>query len=157
MVRNVRMAALLVVAAPWWVGEPAGAEEPLLNRGANTHLADGATALTLRNFEEGIRHTQQGLAKPAKHRDRSAALSNLCAGFDGQGEYEQALKHCNEALEIDDDNWQAYNNRALAYLGLGDLERAQQDIDRGLELNPDSTELVRVQQLVDQASKSKSE
>ena len=157
MVRRFHKPVLLALAAAsLWVAGLVSSEEPLMHRGANPHLANGATALTLRHFDEGIRHTQRGLDRPAKRRDRAAALSNLCAGFDGQQDYEQALAHCNAALEIDDDNWQAYNNRALAHLGLGELDQAQLDIDRGLELNPKAKELRRVQALVDLASKPKS-
>jgi Flp pilus assembly protein TadD len=79
-------------------------------------------------------------------------MSNLCAGFAGTQEYNLAVAHCNAALEIDDSNWQAYNNRAFAFLRLGDLAAAQKDIDRGLELNPDSGQLKSVQKLVREAS-----
>jgi tetratricopeptide (TPR) repeat protein len=120
--------------------------------GSDPNLADGATALATGNYDEGIRLTELGLKAPPERSSRSAAMSNLCAGYAGTQEYNLALTHCSAALEIDDRNWQAYNNRALAHLKLGDLEAAQQDVDRGLEINPKSGQLKRVQQLVRAAS-----
>ncbi len=116
--------------------------------GVNSQLADGATALTIGNYDEGIRLTKLGLNRPPKLNQRSAALSNLCAGFDGAEQYEQALTHCTAALEINRRNWQAYNNRAVAFLGLGDLVAAHADISRAVALNPKSSSLRRVQQAV---------
>jgi tetratricopeptide (TPR) repeat protein len=116
--------------------------------GANPHLSDGATALLYGNYSEGIRLTELGLDGPPDRADRSAALSNLCAGLAGSAEYSEAIAQCTSAIEIDDDNWQAFNNRAIAHLGMGKLGKAQKDINRGLELNPGSSELLMVQQLV---------
>jgi tetratricopeptide (TPR) repeat protein len=79
-------------------------------------------------------------------------MSNLCAGFAGTREYDLALTHCSAAIQINDRNWQAYNNRALTHLRLGHLKAAQHDIDRGLEINPESGQLKRVQKLVRTAS-----
>ena len=131
-----------------------------LNRtilGVNTQLADGATALAIGNYNEGIRLTRLGLRSPPKPNRRSAALSNLCAGFDGTAEYERALVHCTAALEIDARNWQAYNNRAVAYLGLGELEAAEVDISRAVALNPRSGKLRRSQRAVERWLDSESE
>ena len=120
--------------------------------GSDPHLSDGATALTTGNYGEGIRLTEIGLKAPPARNNRSAAMSNLCAGFAGTREYDLALRHCTAALEIDASNWQAFNNRALAHFRLGDLAAAQQDLDRGLALNPESGQLKRVQELVQEAS-----
>ncbi len=117
--------------------------------GVSSDLADGATALTIGNYDEGIRLTRLGLNSPPDPGQRSAALSNLCAGFDGTAEFERALVQCTAALEIDASNWQAYNNRAIAYLGLGDLESAQADIIEAVALNPRSRMLQRSQQAVE--------
>ena len=116
--------------------------------GVNSHLADGATALTIGNYDEGIRLTKLGLNGPPKPSQRSAALSNLCAGFDGTAQYERALVHCTAALKLDNRNWQAYSNRAVAHLGMGQLEAAEADITRAVALNPRSKKLRRAQQAV---------
>ena len=46
---------------------------------ANEYLAAGAEAIRLKEYDEGIRLTKIGLERPTSPRDRSAALSNLCA------------------------------------------------------------------------------
>jgi tetratricopeptide (TPR) repeat protein len=117
--------------------------------GVSPYLSGGAAALLFGNYSEGIRLTEMGLTTPAPTlHDRSAALSNLCAGLAGSAEYNRAITHCTSAIEIDDDNWQAYNNRAIAHIGLGHVLAAQKDINRGLELNPGADELQMVQELV---------
>lgn len=116
--------------------------------GVSPQLADGATALTVGNYDEGIRLTKLGLNSPRKPSQRSAALSNLCAGFDGNEQFAKAIAHCTAALEINKRNWQAYNNRAVAHLGLGELEAADADITRAVALNPKSKKLQRMQQAV---------
>ena len=152
MVRITRLVAIAIacITAPAFAGDNS---RVLL--GADPQLADGATALSIGNYGEGIRLTERGLKAPPARDNRSGAMSNLCAGFAGTQDYDRALTHCSAALEIDDSNWQAYNNRALANFRLGDLEAAQKDIDRGLELNPESRELRGVQKLVWEASTRK--
>ena len=141
----------LLVTAVWiaCITAPAYAgDDNRVRIGADPNLSDGATALSIGNYGEGIRLTELGLDAPPMRNNRSAAMSNLCAGFNGTQEYRRAIEHCSAALELDDSNWQAHNNRALAYFRLGNLEAAQKDIDRGLELNPESGKLKRVQKLI---------
>ncbi len=148
MARITRLVAIGIacITLPAFAGD-----DNRVRLGADPQLSDGATALSIGNYGEGIRLTELGLKAPPARSDRSAAMSNLCAGFAGTQQYDLALTHCSAALEINDSNWQAYNNRALAHFRLGDLEAAQRDIDRGLELNPKSGQLKRVQQLVQAA------
>jgi Flp pilus assembly protein TadD len=61
-----------------------------------------------------------------------------------------AIVHCTSALELNENNWQAYNNRGYAYYKLGDLEAARRDVGRGLKLRPNARELIRVERLVAQ-------
>jgi tetratricopeptide (TPR) repeat protein len=123
-------------------------DESAIDFGSEQHLADGAFALLIGNFDEGIRLTRKGLEAPPHYSDRSAALSNLCAGFVGSGDYRQAVDTCTSALELNEKNWQALNNRGFAYYKLGDLEAARRDIDQGLELQPSSRELNQVKRMV---------
>jgi len=130
------MAALLAVVAETHA-DPAA--KTVL--GANESLAAGSRALQAGNYEAGIKHTLRGLqAEPARiHRAR--ALSNLCAGYAGAGQYEQAVTACNEAIELNARNWRAYNNRALALIGLGRLHDSRRDLEIATSLNPDSQKL----------------
>jgi tetratricopeptide (TPR) repeat protein len=119
--------------------------------GPSPYLVDGAHALSMGDYYEAIRHTQRGLDEPIGAIHRSAALSNLCAGFDAIGEYEHALESCDAALAIDDGNWQAYGNRAIAHLRLGRLEAARADVQHALALNPTSSELLVVRSMLEKA------
>ncbi|MDH5567963.1 MAG: tetratricopeptide repeat protein [Myxococcales bacterium] len=127
-------------------------EDPSVVIGVSRHLSDGATALELGNYEEGIRLTMLGLKSSTRPRDRIGALSNLCAGYVGTQNYDEALRYCNRAIRLDPNNWRAYNNRGLAYLGLGNLEAARSDVERGFEINPSGNSLEIVAKLVEQAA-----
>jgi len=107
----------------------------------NPDLANGAQALRLGKAEEGVRLTRLGLAVAHGRRERQAALSNLCAGYVLLEQFDTALTYCNIALEENERNWRAYNNRALAYVNLKRFEEAEADIARGQELNPNAWSL----------------
>jgi len=110
---------------------------------ANLDLAAGADALRFGDYEEGIKLTLRGLQQHPSQRDRSAALSNLCAGYAATEQFDLAIKHCNESLDIDERNWHAYHNRATAHLRRGDFGEAIKDAEAGLALNPRSRKLRR--------------
>ncbi len=117
--------------------------------GSDPDLSAGAAALQLGNFEEGIRLTLEGLKRGPAARNRASGFNNLCAGYVGARQYEQAMEACDAALEINASNWHVYNNRALALLGLGRLEEARRDHETGLALKPDSPKLGKVRGLID--------
>jgi tetratricopeptide (TPR) repeat protein len=129
-------------------------EKSSTSLGVNPDLSAGAQALQFGDYEEGIRLTQLGLKATIRPNDRIGALSNLCAGYVGNREYEEALRYCNRALRLDDRNWHAYNNRSLAYLGLDQVDKARSDLERGLELNPQSSSLKIIQRMVERAEKA---
>jgi tetratricopeptide (TPR) repeat protein len=121
----------------------------------NPDLVAGAQALQRGRFEEGIARTQSGLDTFVTREQRAAALSNLCAGYTALGKYDIAVIHCSASLELEP-GWQAYNNRALAYLGKGLLRLAGRDCTQGLILNPDSEQLLQVRVLVEEAGRRRS-
>ncbi len=63
----------------------------------NEYLAAGAEAIRVKQYDEGIRLTKIGLDRPASPRDRSAALSNLCAAHAAKNEPDLAIGYCNES------------------------------------------------------------
>lgn len=113
----------------------------------NLDLAAGSDALRFGDYEEGIRLTLKGLRQHPSERDRSAALSNLCAGYTATERLDLAIQHCDESLEINERNWRAYHNRAAAYLHKGDLDEAIKNVEAGLALNPHSRKLRRVMEV----------
>jgi len=82
-----------------------------------------------------------GLTFAISQSDRASALANLCAGFAALKQYQRALDHCDKSIELVNDNWRTWQNRAAANLGLGKIEESLRDIQRGLQINPDSDSL----------------
>src|SRR6185436_11949600 len=71
----------------------------------NPLLTQGTEALQAGRYEEGVRLTIQGLDQPNSARDKAAAHSNICAGYVALKRWEEALEHCNLALDLDRNNW----------------------------------------------------
>jgi len=118
--------------------------------GLDPALQDGAFALRMGNYEEGLSLTLAGLDSVVTRRNKVNALSNLCAGYVGIEEFVKALEYCDQALELNDRNWHAYNNRALALLGIGLVVAARDDLEKGFALNPDSATLAKVARMVNE-------
>lgn len=137
----------------------AHAAEPQSSRshsvfGADPNLSDGALALRLGDYEEGIRLTLLGLRSPtgSAHsiRTRSAAHNNLCAGYVMAGKFREGLTHCNEALRLKESNWRAYSNRAVLNALMGHLDRAAEDIEKGKRINPNARRLLEAEEFLKQ-------
>ena len=117
--------------------------------GVDGDLVAGADALSHGRFEEGIELTAAGLGSAITRDQRASALNNLCAGHAALRRYAIAVVYCSESLELEP-GWQAYNNRAIAYLGQGLLRLARRDVERGLALNPDDERLLQVRSMVEE-------
>lgn len=122
--------------------------------GADPNLSEGALALRLGDYQEGIRLTLAGLRSPAGSahsvRTRSSAHNNLCAGYVMAGKFGEALENCNEALRLKKNNWHAYSNRAVVYVLTGSLDRAAEDIEKGKRINPDAKRLKEAEEFLQQ-------
>ena len=130
----------------------AGAAESFAYFGVNPDLVAGAEALERGRFAAGVEHTLAGLRVEISPDQRASALNNLCAGYVGLGQYDLAIVHCSEALQLDPGSWQALNNRAIAYLAKRQWRLARRDAGKGLALNPASEKLQRVWQMVEEAA-----
>lgn len=102
----------------------------------NPDLLDGANALLAGDGERGVKLTLSALEIAAGAREEEAALSNLCAGYILLEKFDEALKYCELLLARNEDNWRAYNNRAVVYIKTGQYAKAEQDLLRGEELRP---------------------
>lgn len=118
--------------------------------GTDSYLSEGALALFAKDYERGIELTLEGLKQQVAVKQRTAALSNLCAGYVGAERYDEAEAACSEAIELRNSNWRAFNNRAIALLAQGNYEAARSDVARGLQLHPESRHLIKVREMIDQ-------
>jgi len=114
----------------------------------NPLLTAGTDALEMGHYEEGVRLTLAGLEQPASTRDLAAGHSNVCAGLAALKRFEEALGHCNKALELDRSNWRTYNNRAAVFVGLKQFDLAMTDVNAGLEIAPQSGTLQKSREVV---------
>ena len=142
---TVRLLPLLMLLGSLAHAPSAGAQSEAVAKTvvgpANADLADGAAALRTGDAEEGVRLTRRGLATASGHRERVAGYSNLCAGLAMLERLDEALQACNRALELDDEYWRSYSNRALVYLKQARYPEAERDISRGEALNPNARTL----------------
>ena len=116
----------------------------------NPLLTAGTDALEMGRYEEGVRLTLAGLEQPASLRDLAAGHSNVCAGLAALKRFEEALGHCNKALELDRTNWRTYNNRAAVFVGLKQYELAMTDVNAGLEIAPQSGTLQKSREVINE-------
>jgi len=114
----------------------------------NPLLSQGSDALQLGRYEEGVRLTLAGLEQPSSEHDQAAGHSNVCAGFAALKRWEEALQHCNRALELDRTNWRTFNNRAAVFVGMKQFDLAMTDVNAGLELAPNSATLLKSKEVV---------
>jgi tetratricopeptide (TPR) repeat protein len=117
---------------------------------ANEYLAAGAEAIRVKEYDEGIRLTKLGLERPASPRDRSAALSNLCAAHAAKNEPDVAIGYCTESLGINDANWRAYSNRAYAYYLKRMFDQADADLDVALSINPNAKQMPQIRGMMNE-------
>ena len=131
---------------------PAAAQEDSQSRTvigpSNIDLADGATALRMGNAEDGVRLTQRGLNTATGDREHVAGYSNLCAGLIMLERLDDALEACDRALEIDDEHWRSYSNRALVYIKQERYADADRDIAKGEALKPNARTLKIVKSML---------
>ncbi|MEM9533368.1 MAG: tetratricopeptide repeat protein [Pseudomonadota bacterium] len=110
----------------------------------NRFLADGAQALLMGDYLEGVRLTEIGLEFAHTPKEQAQGLSNLCAGLIKLEQFDLALEKCDLALELTPDQWRAHSNRANVLLQMGRLDEAEAAVERGLELRPKSPTLLKV-------------
>ena len=142
------LAGLFALADAAIPGTIVGEGEVAIGPTKNAKLQDGAGALSVGDAEEGIELTIAGLKEARSTLERRTALSNLCAGYLMLEELDQALRYCNEALEINDQNWRVYNNRALIYVLQRRFDEAESDLAKCDELHPRSRSTKIVRQLL---------
>jgi tetratricopeptide (TPR) repeat protein len=117
---------------------------------ANEYLAAGAEAIRAKQYDDGIRLTKLGLERSASPRDRAGALSNLCAAYAAKGEPDLAITACTESLEINSENWRAYNNRSYAYYLKGRYREADADLQKAIAINPNARQMATIRGMINE-------
>lgn len=134
---SLLIVAVLLASASWAQNADRMKSGPTTVIGPrNPDLQNGAEQLLAGHAKEGVELTLRGLKVAHGTREEEAALSNLCAGYVMQENFEEAMKYCELLLARNDENWRGYNNRALIYIKTGEYEKAHRDLVRGEELNP---------------------
>lgn len=129
--------------------KPVAASRTVLGVG-NEYLSAGAEAIRAKQYDDGIRLTKLGLERPSSPRDKAGALSNLCAAYAAKGEWDLAIKHCTESLQIDDGNWRAYNNRSYAYYLKGRYRQADADLKKAIAINPNARQMAAIRGMINE-------
>lgn len=68
-------------------------------------------------------------------------LASRCNTYRLLTKYDQALKDCQEAIQLDPEYVDAYIAISLVYLERGDFEAATASVNKGLEIDPESSAL----------------
>ncbi|MHA6288244.1 hypothetical protein [Maricaulis sp. CAU 1757] len=123
-------AALALAPAALMSAAPALAQscdaEPVFaaHRTANGVVRAQYNAVTRGEWPEAIHFGEEVAASGMSPVHKRAAWANLCAAYAGSGELDQAAEACATALELDDDNWRALNNRGVVAWLNGDRDSA---------------------------------
>jgi tetratricopeptide (TPR) repeat protein len=72
-----------------------------------------------------------------KRPDNSRAWSNLGDAYVNASRYDEAIRSCDKALDLEPDFPPAYYFRGQAYAGIGRLSEAIRDYDKAIALKPD--------------------
>ena len=114
-------------------------------------LSAGADALRMGRYDDGIRLTLRGLEKGSiSSRTRAAAHSNLCAAYAAKREPDIAIEHCTLSIEILDEDWHPWSNRAYAYWLKGMYPDAQRDLEAAIAINPDARQVFQIRGMLNE-------
>jgi len=139
--RTLLLFALLVCQPSFAESDDAPVSRTVLG-GVSQNLLDAADAIRIGDADRAIHLSLLGLQETQSRDDRIGGLSNLCAAYMLAEQYELAIVRCSEAISLEP-RWQAYHNRALAYLHQRQLDAAARDIEAGLAIFPESRLLAK--------------
>lgn len=146
--------ALMLGAAPAWsqMGQNTAGDKPIILGGVNPTLAEGSEAIRDGDYDEGIELTLRGLEdRTVSPRDRSAALSNVCAAYAAMQLPDTAIRYCTDALVLDRANWHAFSNRSYAYWLKGQFAEAAFDLDAARAINPRAWQVAQIRGMINEA------
>lgn len=147
----------LVVSASWAQDERGKDKfrQPtrLVFEGGNQLLAAGSQAMRTGNYDEGIRLTLLGLEQRGNSDYlRTSGLSNLCAAYAATNVPDSAIDYCGQSLEVNNENWRAFLNRAYAHWLKGMHAEAAADLEAAEQINPRASEIEQIRGLINQST-----
>ncbi|WP_262693278.1 tetratricopeptide repeat protein [Kordiimonas aquimaris] len=102
----------------------------LIRRG-NDHIKSG-------HISEARQAYERALKSNLTNAQQANAHNGLCIANIREEIWEDAIIHCDKAIDLAPHNWRYYNNRGNAYLGLGQYQDAMKEYEKGLQFAPKS-------------------
>lgn len=104
-------------------------------------LRRGNDLIEVGDIEEAKKALSRALETNLTVRQRANTHNSLCVANIKEEAWDEAMKHCNAAINLTRTNWRFFNNRGNVYLGLGQLDLAMENYQRGLRIAPKSKAL----------------
>jgi len=111
-------------------------------------LEKGNRELKLGDPEKAEYYFARALDSNLSRNARPKALNGMCVAKIMLEEWEVAIEHCNEAINLRKD-WRFYNNRGNAFFGMGQFEEALLSYQKALKIKPSSDILKRNRMLTE--------
>lgn len=105
-------------------------------RYAEAHFQIGYCNLFLLRYEDAIRAFTQVIQIKRDYTVVAVVYTNRGLAYYNKGQYDQAIKDYNKAIEIDPGNAVAYINRGFAYRNKGQYDQAIKDYTKAIEIDP---------------------
>lgn len=121
-------AALAVVVTPTGFAQSCDAEPTMAgHRTANGTVRAQYNAVERGEWPNAVLIGEGLVETGLSARNKTAAWTNLCAGYGASGQLDAALSACGEALSLTGDAWRALNNRGAAHWIAGNHDAAVAD------------------------------
>ena len=118
--KGLRIPVTLLGVLAMFVAGPANAEHQLVMATVKSEVV-GTNEILDGDYLSGIKKSMKYANAGANIR-KIAARTNLCIGYAATRQYDEAIKWCDAAVEIDRRAWITKNNRAVLYYLMGDFE-----------------------------------
>ena len=107
---------------------------------------------TLFPHRRGTEVTEEMRAASAGAREEIKAKAESASGGPAllHGEPDLAIKSCSQSLDINKDNWRAYNNRSYAYYLKGRYRLADADLKKAQAINPNARQVGTIRGMINE-------
>ncbi len=106
----------------------------------NAYIYLGLIAYEQRHYDEAVKHYNDALQYASGHPNQGDAENNLGGALFAQGKYDEAIVHCQRAVQLDPDNADDRYNLGNALRSANRLDEAVQQFKEALRLSPNQIE-----------------